>query len=292
MRCWRCSPNVAEIVAASSLVDDVRRVALRRNLDEAAVRLSLQAAEDGRVWLARDAGEAVGIAVASDSEDERYAGDLFVEESYRGQGIGTQLVAAALGDVEDRGRAMLLDPRDSASLALAFRNRLAPRETLLRLAGAIPREEELAKMAAGDYRFEVEAIDPAVHAGVLNELDRQTRGTVRPRDHVEFGLRATGHVFALRGECVGYAYVWPDGRVGPMACASEAYLVQILAYALVTLQRRHSASWCTALVPGSNRRIARAALRAGLRIEETWILAADSFIGNMATYVGYHRLLL
>lgn len=292
MRCWPCSPNVAEIVAASSLVDDVRRVALRRNLDEAAIRLSLQAAADGRVWLARDAGEAVGIVVAHDSEDERYAGDLFVEESFRRQGIGTQLVAVALADADDRSRAMLLDPLDSASLALAFRNRLAPRETLLRLAGAIPREEELAKMAAGDYRFEVEAIDPAVHAAVLNELDRQARGTVRPRDHAEFGLRATGHVFALRGESVGYAYVWPDGRVGPMACASEAYLVQILAYALVTLQRRHSASWCTALVPGSNRRVARAALRAGLRIEETWILAADSFIGNMTTYVGYHRLLL
>ena len=252
----------------------------------------MQAAEGGRVWLARDEGEAIGIVVAHDSEDERYAGDLFVEESYRGQGIGAQLVAVALGDAGERGRAMLLDPRDAASLALAFRNRLALRETLLRLAGAIPREEELAKMAAGDYRFEVEAIDPAVHAGVLNELDRHARGTVRPGDHAEFGLRATGHVFSLRGEYVGYTYVWPDGRVGPMACASEAYLVQILAYALVTLQRRHSASWCTALVPGSNRRVARAALRAGLRIEETWILAADSFIGNMATYVGYHRLLL
>jgi GNAT superfamily N-acetyltransferase len=283
---------VAEIVAASSLLDDVRRISARRNLDEAGVRLSLQAAEGGRVWLARDDGEAIGIVVAEDSEDERYVGDLFVEESYRCHGIGAQLVAAAFVDADDRGRAMLLDPRDSASIALAFWNRLAPRETVLRFAGAIPREEELAKMAAGDYRFEVETIDPAVHAGVLNELDRQTRGTVRPGDHAQFALRATGHAFALRGECVGYAYVWPDGRVGPMAGSSEAYLVQLLAYALMTLQRRHSASWCTTLVPGSNRRIARAALRAGLRIEQSLMFAADSFLGNMATYVGYHRLLL
>lgn len=292
MHCWRCSPNVAEIVAATSHLDDVRRISARRNLDEATVRLSLQAAEAGRLWLARDEAETIGVAIAHDSEDERYLGDLFVEESYRAQGIGAQLVSAALGDADDRGRAMLLDPRSSASIALAFRNRLAPRETLARFAGAIPREEELAKMAAGDYRFEVERLDPAVHAGVLNELDRQSRGTARPGDHAQFALRATGNAFALRGEFVAYAYVWPDGRLGPMACASEAYLVQILAYALVTLQRRHSASWCTALVPGSNRRIARAALRAGLRIEETWMVAADSFIGNMATYVGYHRLLL
>ena len=257
------------------------------------MRLSLQAAQAGRVWLARDEGEAIGVVAVHDSEQERYAGDLFVEPSYRGQAIGTRLVEAAFAEGDERSPAMLVDPRDSGGVALALRRRLAAREVLLRFVGAIPREEELAKMAAGDYRFEVETIDPAVHDPVLSELDRETRGTARAADHAAFALTATGHVFALRGECVGYAYVWPDGRVGPIACASEAYLVQILAYALVTLQRRHGATWCTALVPGSNRRIARAALRAGLRIEETWILAADSFgVNNMATYVGYHRMLL
>ncbi len=256
------------------------------------MRLALQAAQAGRVWLARDEDEPIGVVVAHDSEDERYIGDLYIEPSYRGQGIGGRLVAAAFGEGDDAGRAMSVDPRDAASLALALRYRLAPRESLLRFAGAIPREEELAKMAAGDYRFEVEPIDPAFHGGALNELDRHARGTARPADHAQFALRATGSVFALRGEWVGYAYVWPDGRVGPMTAASGAYLVQILAYALVTLQRRHSASWCTALVPGANRRVARAALRAGLRIEETWMLAADSLIGNMANYVCYHRLLL
>lgn len=290
MRCWQSWPSVAEIVAAS--VDDVRQIQRRRNLDEAAIRLSLQAAEGDCAWIARDEGAAIGIAVAHDSDDDRSIGDLFVEPSYRGAGIGAGLIGAAFSVRDNLGRAMLAQADDAAALALALRNRMAPRETLLRFAGAIPREEELAKMAAGDYRFEVAAVDSAMHAGALNELDRQARGTTRPADHEEFARRAAGHAFFLNGECIGYAYVWPDGYIGPMACASEAYLVQILAFALVTTRRTYSASWCTALVPGSNRRIARAALRAGLRIEESFALAHDSFIGDMSAYVAYHRMLL
>jgi hypothetical protein len=61
---------------------------------------------------------------------------------------------------------------------------------------------------------------------------------------------------------------------------------------LVTLQRVYGASWCSALVPGPNRRIAKASLRAGLRITESFLLAAHALQGDMSSYVAYHRLLL
>jgi GNAT superfamily N-acetyltransferase len=279
---------VVEIVPASA--DDVRAVGRRRNLDDLSVRLSLESAERGRAWAARDQSEVIGIAVARDSEEERYAGDLFVEPSYRGQGVATALLGAVF-ETSELSRAALMGPDDPAALALALRFQMAPSAPVMRFAGAIPREEELAKMAAGDYRFAVDAIDAAAHLFALDELDHHARGTTRPADHAALSAGSSSHVFFLSGECVGYAYVWPDGRVGPLACASEAYLVQIFAYALVTLTRSYSASWCTLLAPASNRRIARAALRAGLRIEETLLFASDSFAADMSTYVGYHRLL-
>ncbi len=198
----------------------------------------------------------------------------------------------AVFDDADAARAALLDPGDPAGLALALRFGMALSEPVLRFAGAVPKEEELAKMAAGDYRFEVARVDPAMHNFVLNELDRRARGTARPADHAEFALNAGGNVFFLNGECVGYAYGWPDGRIGPLACASEAYLVQIFAYALVTLSRTYGASWCTTLVPGSDRRIARAALRAGLRVKETFTFASSVSWSGSQAYVGYHELLL
>lgn len=281
----------ANIRVEAGSVDAVRTIQRRRNLDDMALRLSLESAERGYAWVARDEAEVVAAAVAHDSEDERYIGDLYVEPSYRGHGVARALLSSAFENAADLARAALLDPADPASLALALGFHLGLREPILRFAGAIPKEEELAKMAAGEYRFSVEPIDAAAHGYALNELDRHARGTMRPADHASFALNATGNAFFLGGECVAYAYVWPDGRVGSLACASEAYLVQVFAYALVTLSRTYGASWCTALVPGSNRRIARAALRAGLHVNKALILASDTPAAALQTYVGYHELL-
>jgi hypothetical protein len=233
----------------------------------------------------------IGICIARDSADERYIGDIYVEPSYRGAGVGNGLLTAALDAAPDIAHSALVQAGDLAALSLLIRNRIVPREAVLRCAGEIPKEEVLAKMAAGDYRFTVEPIDVEAHAFALNELDRRARGTTRPQDHVVFAQSATGNVFFLDGECVGYAYVWPDGRVGPLACASEAYLVQIFAYGLVTLQRTYGASWCTALIPGSNRRVARAAMRAGLRITAMLLFASEAPLAGLSNYVGYHELL-
>ncbi|MFZ0032410.1 MAG: GNAT family N-acetyltransferase [Candidatus Cybelea sp.] len=282
---------MVEILGAPASIDDVRAIARRRKLDETALSLSLKAADLGRAWAARDQTEIVGIAIAHDSQDERYIGDCYVEASYRTQGVGSGLLAAALDDAQDRARTMLLDSNDRAAARLAYRYGMALRQPILRFAGTIPREEELAKMAAGEYRFGVEPIDSAAHGMALNELDRQTRGTIRPADHASFARDASGSAFSLNGELIGYAYVWPDGCVGPSACASEVYLVQIFAYALVTLQRVHRASWCTVLVPGSNRRIARASLRAGLRIQDVFTIASDAPLSDLSTYIGRHQLL-
>jgi GNAT superfamily N-acetyltransferase len=282
---------VSDLTIGLGGADEVRSIQRRRNCDDTALRIALATAERGTVWVARDAGEAVGIAVAHDSEAERYVGELFVESSYRGTGVGGELLAAAFLDAGDRSRAMMVDPSDAGSLALALRQRMMLREPIVRFAGAVPREEELAKMAAGDYRFEVDAVDSVSHGFGLRGLDAQTRGTTRDSDHERFADGATGHAFFLRGEFVAYAYVWPDGRVGPLSCASQAYLVQIFAYALLSLTRRYGASWCSALVPGANLRIARAALRAGLRIEAVSLLTGDAFQGDLSTYVGYHALL-
>jgi len=282
---------VAEIAVDRATVDEVRSIARRRAFDDAGMRLALEFADRGTAWAARDAGEVVGIAITRAIEDERYLGDCFVEPSYRGQGVGGWLLEAALGEVEDAARLVLLDAPDSAAAALALRRGLAPRETVLRFAGAIPKEEELARMAAGSYTFAVDEIDPSAHGFALDALDRKVRGAARESDHVWLARHTSGLAFLLNGEFVAYTYVWPDGRIGPIAAASAAYLVQIFAYALVTLQRRHLASWCTALVPGSNLRIGRTCLRAGLRIEESFLLASDADIADLSTYIGYHRLL-
>lgn len=278
-----------ETTVRGASADDVRAVLRRRKADAASLQLAFESAEQGTAWAAFDDGEAIGLAVAHCTDGERYVGDLFVEPSYRGAGVGGKLLDTAFADAGDAARAMAFDPSDAAALALALRRGLSPRATVARMAGSIPREEGLMVLAAGDYRFTVDAIDPEAHAYALNALDRETRGVVRPDDHARFATNATGQAFFLNGEFVAYAYVWPDGRIGPLASSSVAYLVQIFGFVLVTLARTHGASWCSALVPTANVRIARAALRAGLQIEQTFSLAGDAPPPDLANYVGYHQ---
>ncbi|HTA40170.1 MAG TPA: hypothetical protein VK760_13890, partial [Candidatus Acidoferrales bacterium] len=210
----------------------------------------------------------------------------------RDTGIGAQLLDAALEDGgSGAARTLMLQAGDAAAVALALRRRIAVRTPVLRLAGAIPREDTLVEMAAGDYRFEIETIDPGRHAFSLDAIDRDARGTTRPLEHARFAESAHGSAIFRNDEFVAYAYVWPDGRIGPVAAVSAVYLVQVLALSLVTLQRQYGASWCSAFVPTTNVRLARAALRAGLRIEGANLFASDASEADLSRYAGFHPLL-
>jgi hypothetical protein len=68
-------------------------------------------------------------------------------------------------------------------------------------------------------------------------------------------------------------------------------LVQFFAFALATLRQTFSATWCTTLVPGTNVRIMRAAMRAGLTIEGTRLFASDNALLDLSRYSGFHDLL-
>lgn len=280
---------MAEIRVERASVDDVRAIQARRRVDELTMRLSLVSADGGSAWIARDDGDVVGLAAGDSMEEERYLGDVYVAPSFRGHGVGTRLVEAAFEDSGEATRAVVVNLADSSGVALALQFGLPHHDVVLSLSGAIPKEDALAAMAAGDYRFEVSALDPLGHSFGLNALDRETRGSVRPEAHRIWNAAATGQVFLNQGELVGYAYVWPDGRIGPCAVASGAYARQIFAFCLLSLQRAHGASWCTLMVPASNLRVTRTALRAGLRIDETFAVARDAR-SELDRYIGFHKL--
>lgn len=269
---------------------DVRAMARRRmNSQALPLYLTLAEASPAGVWIATDEGTPVGIAFAHALEDEWFLSDLYVEPSFRRAGLAGRLYERALEEGGEGTRSALVDVRESAGLAFLARKGLAAHALVLELAGPIPRAEHLAQMAAGSYQFRAEPLDPLANGFGLDALDRATRGSARRADHAFFTARASGHVFFLGDEMVGYAYVWPDGRIGPLASHSPSYLVPFLAFAMMTLVRNVGASWCTALIPGANLRAARAALGAGLEIVATHAFASDAPAPELARYVGAPR---
>lgn len=281
-----------QIVAAKEA--DVRAMALRRWRDEPSQRLYMTLAESAPrgAWVARDEATPVGIAFAHALDTEWFVSELFVEPSFRGARLGWKLMRSATNDSGDVSLGGVTDATDPGTLSFFLRRGMGLHVPLLSIAGAVPKEEDLLPMAAGDYRFETIAIDGVRHSAVLAGLDRDVRGSARPADHELFARSAAGTLFLINDDCVGYVYVWPDGRIGPLVSASGAYLQQFFGFALVSLRRTYGASWCKALVPGSNVRVLRGAVRIGLDIESVHAFASDLSNLDFSRYIGFHSLAL
>jgi GNAT superfamily N-acetyltransferase len=279
------------IVPASA--DDVAYFARRRYSDEHGRRLyaDLAHAAPNGVFVAKDESMPIGVAIAHALEDEWFLSEIFVERSFQGRGIGTQLLDEAAKDAGDVVRSGLIDPGQLGGVAFFLRRAVALQSPVVAIAGAVPHSNEVLRMAAGEYRFGTQPLEPVGHRSALAELDRMVRGTARRHDHLYFSEYGRGFVFTRGEEVAGYVYVWPSGRVGPMVAASQTYVVQFLSFALIALRENFGATWCTMLVPGTNVRIVRAAMRAGLSIEGVHVFASDGAAHDLSRYVGFHPLL-
>jgi len=277
-----------EQAVGPATADEVAYFARRRTANEHDARLYVDLAHvaPNGVFVARDEGTAIGVAMPHALEDEWFLSDLYVEPSFRGRGLGLELLTAAAEGAGAVIRSGVLDPAHLEGLAFYSRVAVPMQVPLLEIAGEVPRASELEKMAAGEHRFGAVPIDPMSHATALNQLDREVRGAARPADHIYFADNAKGFVFTREAEIAGYAYVWPSGRIGPMASVSHNYSVQMLAYALAALRASYNAEWCTLLVPGVNTKILRAAMKARLRITGTKVFASDNNISDLTRYIG------
>ena len=279
------------IVQASA--DDVAYFARRRWRDEHGRKLYVDLAHvapDG-VFVAKDEGTPIGIAIPHALENEWFLSEIYVEPSFQKRGVGRQLLTEAAKEAGDVTRSGLLEVDELGGIAFFLRRGVSLQTPIAEVSGAIPHENELGRMAAGEYRFITEPLEPVGHRAALGQLDREVRGTARPLDHLYFSEHGRGFIFRRDEELAGYAYVWPSGRIGPLVAASQTYLVQFLAFSLATLRQTYGASWCTALVPGTNIRIMRAAMRAGLNIDGIRLFASDGGALDLARYVGFHSLL-
>ncbi len=273
--------------------DDLQHFGKLRWPDDESRRLWFhlaQTAPNG-AWVAKDEGSPIGVVIAHALEDEWFLSELFVESSFRKAGLGMQLLTQASTDAGDLVRSSFVESNQIGGVAFLAHRGLSLQTPVFQIAGPIPREEDLARMAAGDYRFTTELLDPLAQRMGLTALDREIRGTSRPLDHQYFSAHAHGVGFYLRDEFVGYTYVSPSGRIGPMCSASPAYLLQFFAFAMAALVRVHGATWCSLLAPGTNTRIVRAAMRLGLAIESVRIFATDAPPADLTRYIGYHPLL-
>lgn len=239
-------------------------------------------------WVAEDGTTIVGFTISWVRDDFWFLACLFVAPSLQAQGVGRALIERALahGGHAAANRALITFAYNPVSIALYVRYAMYPREPLCGLEG--PAEALRARELAAE-RLQYERLPPdARNAGVLGRLDHAVLGIDRTRHH-KFLLSAPGstcYVFEPAGTPSGYAYIWPTGRVGPLAALSPSSFEGVMRTALA-LASAPPTERVSVLLAGSNAPALAWAVRQGMRITLPLLLMATKPFGQLEAY-GFH----
>ena len=235
----------------------------------------------------------VAFASAIRREQVWFLGMLFVHPDEQARGLGRALLEAVLPGAGDPAtKATCTDAAQPISSALYARYGLVPRMPVLELVGR-PNGASPAALPGGvrAVPFELLAAGPADGPGplrlaaALDALDRTVLGYAHPQDHAYLGKTGRlGHLYeAGDGRIVGYGYVSPVGRVGPLAVEDAALLAGVLGHLLGVVQ---PAGVFSTWVPGAAGAAVTSLLDAGLRLEDfPALLCWDRPFADFSRYV-------
>lgn len=127
----------------------------------------------------------------------------------------------------------------------------------------------------------------------LCSIEEPVLGISRDRHH-EYFLNAQGgtcYIFRMWKNAEGYAYVWSNGRVGPLAVVSSNSFRGVMntALGLAAAQGTHQVS---VMIPGSNDQAVAVALDHKLRIAIPLLLMSSQRFGNWDNYLFYSPALM
>jgi GNAT superfamily N-acetyltransferase len=180
-----------------------------------AFRVSAVRHDPGGFWVAEADGGLIGFGIAIQRGQTWYLAALHVRPAYQSLGVGAEIVRRCL-TAERPGSLRIVgaDARNPVSNALYGRFGMFPETPLVELAGpAEPGSTEILRPGAPG-------------ADALERIDRATLGIARPEDHAFWGSVSSLRAFAVVRDdrSVGYAYVQPDGAIGPIAVLDPADL--------------------------------------------------------------------
>lgn len=237
-------------------------------------------------FVAEDAGRVVGATFSWMRGSLWYLSHLFILPEYQGRGIGKALLERTLEYCTKTGsklRAVITMAFNPSSIALYMRNGMYPIENIyLMKISHISKRENLEK----DDSISWERLDPASwHNGDLNHIDSEVLGISRMRHHQFFlqDQNAPCYLFRKGSQAMAYAYLWPDGRIGPIAALGNAPYQAILK---TTIQlARENSPVLTMMVPGSNRVAIETTLSYGFFVSLPYIILSSQPFGSWDRYL-------
>jgi GNAT superfamily N-acetyltransferase len=239
-------------------------------------------------WVAEDDGELAGITLSWVRGPLWYLAHLFVSPKHQGLNIGQTLLDKAYKhrtSIPITHRALVTFAYNPVSISLYARYGIYPREPLYLM--ECPKQE--VNVHNTDPAVKSEKIDDfPTYRKVISEIDRDNTGFRRDANHeFLFSLPSVQcHLFTRHDQWLGYAYVWKNGRIGPIAALSHSGFKNILDASL-ELAAKFDPPSVGMLVTGSNETQMKTALEQKMRILDNYLFMSSKPIPNFSNYTLY-----
>ena len=215
----------------------------------------IQDVSPDRGWLAHIGHRVVGFGQAIGYRRSAFLSFLFVLPGQQAKGIGRALLERAMAGAEHRAVCILAIQPISAALYAQYG--MVPRVPIYTFTGRAA--ADLPALRGGlDVR-------PLPYRDGVELLDRAVTRVRRPFDHDWWQAAARQPYGLYQGPTlVGYGYVQPSGRLGPVVVSDAADLAPFVGRLMTQLPQ--VPAW-TMNVPGSAGATFVSLLRAGLRLD-------------------------
>ena len=242
--------------------------------------------DPGGLWVAEDGGDILGFAWSWVCGDVWFLAQLFVDPAQQGRGIGNALLKLTLEHARKSGaahKALITFTFNRVSQGLYIRHGLFPKMSIY-FFGAT-REQVMAGLPEPPLRS-IPIDDTAAHMKILAEIDSGAIGVAREKHHrYLLNEPATKGVMLRTGnECVGYAYIGPNGHIGPLAVTRAELLGDAFTTAL-KIAGDGSSEKISAFLPGTCDSALSLAINNGMRITFPMLLMASPGFGDWTQYL-------
>ncbi len=228
-------------------------------------------------WVADDHGRIIAFGMVMVRDHSGFLSELFVIPRRQGRGLGRTVLERCLGGAAISRLATCADAGQPGSTALYASRGLAPRTPIYILGGPM----DVARLPEPGR-------DIVVRPLLIDEIaaaDASVLGYTRPQDHALWqGLGREGWTFwKPSGELLGYGYMHPGGRLGPVLALDPARLLSFAGYLARSVATPGS---YRCFVPGPAAATLKALLDAGLLIDGSpSIYMADHAGHDFARYL-------
>ena len=238
-------------------------------------RFSLNDDPEG-LWVAESDGRLIGFGHSWTCDRLWFLAQLFVQPDLQASGVGRELLAKTLHQAESRNasaRALITFAFNRTSQGLYMRHGLYPLCQLYVM--SVPRDTLASHHIRGQLRPEpLESSAPVIEQ--LADIDKASLGVSRSKHHqyllTDGGL--SGVSLWAGKDCVGYAYIGSDGRIGPLGVTETRFVADAFAAALAIALETGS-DQVTAFVPGASPPALELAIGIGMRITMPMLLMGE-----------------